>query len=103
MTCTCQDMGVDLDKYVQYYWEPPRCVPECLLFTLKNIEIQYFCGEEREELKLVKFLLKNAVVLEKMTLVCHEDCIDIYSFRDELMNYRRGSAACQLDILPEVE
>ncbi|KAL3500914.1 hypothetical protein ACH5RR_040007 [Cinchona calisaya] len=102
MTSTCQEMGIDMDQYVEYRWKPPKDVPECLLFTLKNIEIKCFCGEEPEELRLVKFLLKNAVVLEKMTLFCHEYCDDIYSFRDELMSYKRGSAACQLEIFPEV-
>ncbi|XP_027080484.1 FBD-associated F-box protein At4g10400 isoform X1 [Coffea arabica] len=101
MTCTCLDVGVENRGHVPYFWEPPEVVPGCLLHTLKSIEIESFCGEEPEELKLVKFLLENAMVLKEMTLVCHADCVDMYSFRDELMAYKRGSAACQVCILPE--
>ncbi|CAI9117802.1 OLC1v1019287C1 [Oldenlandia corymbosa var. corymbosa] len=83
-----------------------------------------------EELKLLKYILENAMVLEEMTILCEEGAplgqppmgIDnvrgrgrsssgghpvaanqfaetFAAIRDEVMNYGRGSAGCQVQIL----
>ncbi|CDP13104.1 unnamed protein product [Coffea canephora] len=102
-------------------FKPPQDVPECLLFSLKNVEIWHITGRVEEEVQLLIYLLENARVLEKMTIWYEEYYVsggpmdttnyptvrrmeDRLSFTDELMNCTRGSAACQLDIqMPELQ
>lgn len=77
-------MKYDFDE--KEYWESLTVTFPCLVHHLKTIKIINFMGEGRlhsslkvtnfhekdEQIKLVKFLLKNAMVLEKMTLhVCN--------------------------------
>nr|XP_027073979.1 putative F-box/FBD/LRR-repeat protein At5g22670 isoform X2 [Coffea arabica] len=101
--------------------KPPQDVPECLLFSLKNVEISCITGRVEEEVELLIYLLGNAMVLEKMTIWYEEYYVsggpmdttnyptarrvqDRLSFTDKLMNCTRGSAACQLDIqMPELQ
>ncbi|XP_027075135.1 F-box/FBD/LRR-repeat protein At4g26340-like isoform X1 [Coffea arabica] len=101
--------------------KPPQDVPECLLFSLKNVEILRITGRVEEEVELLIYLLGNAMVLEKMTIWYEEYYVsggpmdttnyptarrvqDRLSFTDKLMNCTRGSAACQLDIqMPELQ
>nr|XP_027063523.1 putative F-box/FBD/LRR-repeat protein At5g44950 [Coffea arabica] len=105
---------------ISYSWKPPQNVPECLLFSLKNVEIRRITGRVEEEVKLLKYFLENALVLEKIT-ICYEEfevsggpmdttnypaarrLDDRVSFIDKLMNCAKGSAACQLDVqMPEL-
>ncbi|CDP05783.1 unnamed protein product [Coffea canephora] len=105
---------------LSYSWKPPQNVPECLLFSLKNVEIRRITGRVEEEVKLLKYFLKNALVLEKIT-ICYEEfevsggpmdttnypaarrLDDRVSLIDKLMNCAKGSAACQLDVqMPEL-
>ncbi|CAI9088472.1 OLC1v1022806C1 [Oldenlandia corymbosa var. corymbosa] len=118
-----QDQGFSYEenRRFSYLWIPPKQVPHCLLYTLKVVEIRQVTGEVEEELKLLKYFLQNAMVLERMTILCHEFIIsggpldnvkertsaaralvDRFPFRHDLMNYVRGSSVCQLDIhIPE--
>lgn len=98
----------------------PHDVPECLLFSLKNVEIRRITGRVEEEVMLLIYLLENAMVLEKMTIWYEEYYCsggpwdttnyptarrleDRLAFTDKLMKCTRGSAACQLDIqMPEL-
>ncbi|KAH7860079.1 hypothetical protein Vadar_008915 [Vaccinium darrowii] len=74
----------------KYHWIPPQQIPECLICCLKTIVFHKFSGTE-EEMNLVKYLLKNAMVLENMTVFCHGD----FSFNaDELSNYARCESNC---------
>lgn len=84
---------VNRDVFFYYKWSPPERVPECLLLSLKKIKIHKFCGDEEEELNLVKYLLKNGMVLEKVTILCHYlfGGENSFCFKDELENYPRGS------------
>ncbi|KAL3503457.1 hypothetical protein ACH5RR_037906 [Cinchona calisaya] len=114
-----QGFNPEENQTISYRWKPPENVLECLLLSLKNVEIRRISGKVEEELKLVKYLLENAMVLEKMT-ICYEKWLvsggpmdntsdptarlldDPFAFRDKLMNWIRGSPACQLDIqIPE--
>ncbi|KAI8570787.1 hypothetical protein RHMOL_Rhmol01G0064100 [Rhododendron molle] len=52
-------------------WNPPRSVPSCLLFHLKEIEFKRFVGE-KDELELLDYFLNNARVLEKVN-VCYRN------------------------------
>ncbi|KAH7860048.1 hypothetical protein Vadar_008524 [Vaccinium darrowii] len=91
---------VSRDIFFEYHWSPPERVPECLLLSLETIEIHRFCGDEKEELDLVKYLLKNGMVLEKMTILCHYwfGGDNSFSFKDELENYPRGSTNCNFTL-----
>ncbi|CAI9088471.1 OLC1v1022805C1 [Oldenlandia corymbosa var. corymbosa] len=96
----------DGNQIVDYLWEPLQNIPHCLLYTLKFVEIRRITGEVEEELKMLKYFLKNAMALERMTILCEEltvcdgsmDFVHRLPFRHELMNYARGSPACQLEI-----
>ncbi|KAK9937695.1 hypothetical protein M0R45_014468 [Rubus argutus] len=54
------------------YWSPPESVPKCLLSSLKTITIKGFQGKGfygyLDEMELIKYLLKNCLVLERMTI-----------------------------------
>ncbi|KAK3024286.1 hypothetical protein RJ639_043148 [Escallonia herrerae] len=52
-----QENYIDEDMFFEYHWMPPTDVPECVLLSLKKVEIHYFCGKQEEELKLVKISL----------------------------------------------
>ncbi|CAI9117816.1 OLC1v1019301C1 [Oldenlandia corymbosa var. corymbosa] len=113
-----------------YEWKPQSNVPHCLLHSLKVVEIRRIRSKVVEELKLLKYILENAMVLEEMTILCEEGAplgqppmgIDnvrgrgrsssggrpvaanqfaetFAAIRDEVMNYGRGSAGCQVQIL----
>ncbi|KAK3024291.1 hypothetical protein RJ639_043153 [Escallonia herrerae] len=47
-----QESNVDKDMFFKYHWMPPTDVSECVLLSLKKVEIHYFCGKQEEELKL---------------------------------------------------
>lgn len=105
ITCPGEiDYNVNEDIFFDYQWVPPKEVPECFLSSLKTVEIWKLCGEEEEELKLVKYLLKNAMVLEKMTIVFHyfpfhDNGMDCFSVKeDALKKYPRGSPSSKLHI-----
>ncbi|KAF7141615.1 hypothetical protein RHSIM_Rhsim06G0213500 [Rhododendron simsii] len=90
------EYDVNGDILFDYCWSPPERVPECLLLSLMKFKIHKFCGDEEEELNLVKYLLKNGMVLEEVMIWCH--CLfggdNSFSFKDELENYPRGSTNC---------
>ncbi|KAK2997579.1 hypothetical protein RJ639_026060 [Escallonia herrerae] len=50
-------------------WSELR-VPDCLIWMLKTIKINGLSGGLTEELKLIKYFLENAKVLETMTIRC---------------------------------
>ncbi|KAL7186485.1 hypothetical protein ACSBR2_028271 [Camellia fascicularis] len=48
-------------------WTPKKCAPSCLLLNINVIEIVGFKGGQ-EELELLEYLLKNAKMLDKLTI-----------------------------------
>ncbi|KAL2936807.1 hypothetical protein RDABS01_020256 [Bienertia sinuspersici] len=60
-------MNMDPDEREPCVWTPPDSVPTCLLEHIKIIGIRWFDGNE-EELQVVEYLLKNALVLEHMMI-----------------------------------
>ncbi|KAH7861691.1 hypothetical protein Vadar_029364 [Vaccinium darrowii] len=97
-----REYDIDRDLFFEYCWSPPEQVPECLLLSLKTIEIHKFCGDVKEELDLVKYFLKNGMVLEKMTILCYYYPFvgdNFFSFKDELENYPRGSKKCNFRLV----
>lgn len=92
------------DDYDRQFRSMPSEVPECLLLRLKAIEICKFVGKT-DEVKLIKYFLKNATVLENMTIRCH--CLNVVwnirkkllMIQDELCKSPRGSSACQFKFI----
>ncbi|KAI8570786.1 hypothetical protein RHMOL_Rhmol01G0064000 [Rhododendron molle] len=65
------DSGAPIGPELVHCWNPPQCVPSCLLFHLKEIKFRCLVGE-KDELELLDYFLNNARVLEKVNL-CHSD------------------------------
>ncbi|KAK2999646.1 hypothetical protein RJ639_023182 [Escallonia herrerae] len=56
--------------HFEFDWSEPERVPDCLIWMLKTIKINGLSGMLTEELKLIKYFLENAKVLETMTIRC---------------------------------
>ncbi|XP_050219189.1 FBD-associated F-box protein At4g10400-like [Mercurialis annua] len=89
------------NDYCHLQWYRPDCMPECLLYHLKTVEIFKFAGQPCD-LDIVRFLLKYGEVLECMNIHCF-DCSTRPIMRKELdgaisevSNFKRCSSACKL-------
>ncbi|CAK9175524.1 unnamed protein product [Ilex paraguariensis] len=76
-------------------WVPPNCVPSCLVFHLKIVDIREFEGHEYEQ-KKVKYFLCNAKVLKTLCirlLMAKEERLEV---RRKLLKMSRGSRSCKV-------
>ncbi|CAA0815966.1 Unknown protein [Striga hermonthica] len=84
----------------------PKQVPKCLLSSLKTITIKQ-PGFEEHELDLVRYLLRNSQVLERMEISprkgisswsssCFLDLTATFKALQRIALFERGSKACQL-------
>ncbi|KAK0584509.1 hypothetical protein LWI29_014330 [Acer saccharum] len=74
-----------------------KSVPSCLRLHLKVIEItdmRGICGE----LKVIKYLLKNSEVLEKLEVNFASSTKKKY-LRRQILNYYRGSPTCEIKFI----
>ncbi|KAI8558539.1 hypothetical protein RHMOL_Rhmol04G0102600 [Rhododendron molle] len=71
----------------------PENVPICLSLSLEKIEFNGFSGCNKE-MKLVRYLLENAMVLKKLTLRSWSRNKKI---KTDLQKYKRGSGTCQIE------
>ncbi|KAH7860636.1 hypothetical protein Vadar_015917 [Vaccinium darrowii] len=89
-------------------WGPPPQVPSCLTLHLKEVEILQFDGKEYQ-LELIKYILKNAKVLKKMTIgyLNSSSCFCNLSKKRKkssscvcmaLSAFARGSRTCELNL-----
>ena len=82
-------------------WRNPEFVPRCLRSSLKVIE---YVGFESElgEIEMAEYLIKNALVLEKMTIEYGWKMIHDFKERvaERLTECRRGSKACRIVFSP---
>ncbi|KAL7087275.1 hypothetical protein ACP275_13G057900 [Erythranthe tilingii] len=82
-------------------WTEPQQVPACLLSHLRTIKLDLYVGKEHR-FKLMRYLLNNARILERMQLV-YPRSLDptekIYMLR-EIPLFERGSRACKLSFFP---
>ncbi|KAK9267356.1 hypothetical protein L1049_009781 [Liquidambar formosana] len=79
-------------------------VPSCFLSHLKRIEVYNFDGNE-EQLYVIKILLKNATVLEKMVITSwvHRSGSGMRKkVRKQLLSLPRGSASCSVVLCEEI-
>ncbi|GFZ15489.1 hypothetical protein Acr_24g0016790 [Actinidia rufa] len=94
----------NLDDYYPEFSSMLLEVPACVVVHLKAIEIYKLVGT-KDELKLIQYFVKNATVLEKLTIRCH--CLNVVwnirdkllTFRDELRKSSWGSSSCQLKFI----
>ncbi|KAM5586461.1 F-box/LRR-repeat protein [Rosa sericea] len=86
------------------YWSPPESVPKCLLSSLKTITIKGFKGKEffgyLDEMELIKYLLKNCLVLENMTIYTPGLCWGTQEeFYNEISESEWGSKTVQVQMI----
>ncbi|XP_058785890.1 FBD-associated F-box protein At3g52670-like [Vicia villosa] len=101
------EANVDGDRDgVQENWVDPECVPECLSLSLRSCTLLEFFGRE-SELLMAKYILKNASLLQTMTITGpqHRDYllsqgpqlhVNSEYIERELSSFPRASATCQL-------
>ncbi|XP_028079079.1 FBD-associated F-box protein At2g26860-like [Camellia sinensis] len=73
----------------------PESVPKCLSLCLEAIEFSGFAGY-KGEMKLVRYLLGNAMVLKKLTITSWTRSKKI---KADVLKFPRGSSTCQLKLL----
>lgn len=87
------------------WWaEEPLSLPDCLLPHVKTIEMRGFAGR-KNELKLIKFLLKNCEVLNTMIIKFQKKRVQKMVLMEKLCKklsvFRRVSKTCQIIVLWE--
>ncbi|KDO64132.1 hypothetical protein CISIN_1g039476mg, partial [Citrus sinensis] len=80
-------------KFFNFKWIEPHCAPQCLLIRVKKIEILSF-GGQKDEMELVKYLLKNGEGLNRMMIV-FTNSAPKKKLRQELLRLERGSTNCE--------
>ena len=77
-------------------------VPHCLRSCLKEFSISNFNGK-LAEIELLKYLLKNATILERMMIFCSESFEADLKKQEEISNQlhmlRAGLASCKIKFL----
>ncbi|ESR40523.1 hypothetical protein CICLE_v10027340mg, partial [Citrus x clementina] len=77
-------------------WREPKAAPMCMCNYLKVIGIKGFQGKQYE-LTVVKFLLREALVMEKMVICALPLTSDEeMMLRKTMLEYRRGSKDCRI-------
>ncbi|XP_021744319.1 putative F-box/FBD/LRR-repeat protein At5g44950 [Chenopodium quinoa] len=86
----------------QMDWFAPEFVPECLLSKLKIIKIKVLI-ENDKELKLLEFILNNAIVLEELHIHCkhyhtrkESQLWNEYKFCEALFKLSKSSSTCKV-------
>ncbi|KAK2976560.1 hypothetical protein RJ640_024181, partial [Escallonia rubra] len=75
-----------------FTWIEPQLIPACLLSKLRTLEVGYLhAHREEDQLKLIKYFLKNAKVLEDVSISCPED-LDTTQIQMKLLEFPRGSS-----------
>ncbi|ESR59320.1 hypothetical protein CICLE_v10015203mg [Citrus x clementina] len=82
--------------FEEFGWIEQPNIPLCLLLHVKKIEIKKFEGQ-KDELGLVKYLLKNCKVLNKVIIRCKETASK-ENLCQKLDKLQRGSMTCEVEI-----
>ncbi|KAM5586460.1 F-box/LRR-repeat protein [Rosa sericea] len=85
-------------------WVPPDSIPKCLPSHLKTISIKGFYGKGTigylDQMELIKYLLKNSSVLEKMTIYTPGLYMGTKEeFFDALSMFEWGSKTVQVEMI----
>lgn len=88
------------------HWSPPESVANCLSSHLKTICIKAFKGKRffghLDEMEVIKYLLNNGQVLEKMTIYTSGLSTDAEELNGELSTFERSSGTCQVELIEEL-
>jgi hypothetical protein len=82
----------------QENWVEPKLVPRCLTSHLRTCTIQHLSGP-KFELMLAKYILKNARLLETMTIWTKRDLPEI---ERKLSPCPKASTTCQLSFMENI-
>ncbi|XP_022734037.1 F-box/LRR-repeat protein At4g14103-like [Durio zibethinus] len=93
---TFDEAGGELDVEDNFGWIPPMPQPYCLLQHLKEIKMRYLWALE-DEAEVVKYLLENGKVLEKMSFMFDEDSSEEELNADMIEEFPRGSEKCVIE------
>ncbi|XP_010482766.1 PREDICTED: F-box/FBD/LRR-repeat protein At1g51370-like [Camelina sativa] len=74
-------------------------VPQCLVTSLKFVELKRSIPGYEEEIKLIRYLLKNSTILEKLRLNVYYSKKAMCDFLKEVVAMPRGSTACEVLVL----
>ncbi|XVF03937.1 hypothetical protein REPUB_Repub05bG0036500 [Reevesia pubescens] len=77
----------------KYRWDAPLTVSKCLLCNLETIQINEFNGFQ--EVKVVKYFLKNALVLKKLVLCVARDVRT--TIKTSILDEPRASGQCEVE------
>ncbi|KAL9145928.1 hypothetical protein ABFS82_13G077200 [Erythranthe guttata] len=83
-------------EVIDSWMEPPQQVPECLLRNLRIVKLDQIEGQD-DEFEYIRYILRNARVLERMEITYHcsfDSEANIRTLKEILHSYR-GSAACE--------
>ncbi|KAJ4700981.1 F-box protein [Melia azedarach] len=83
-------------------WTEPQFVPDWLLSRVKMIKIEGFQGE-KNQLKLIQYLLKNGEVLDTLVIRFQSTFPQKMGLKDKLyqklLMFERGSKTCKVKVL----
>ena len=88
----------ELDVEVNFGWIQPKSAPYCLLQHLKEIKMRYLWRSE-DEVEVIKYLLKNGEVLEKMCIMFDDNATEEKLDKDMIEKFPRGSNKCKLEFV----
>ncbi|CAA7056377.1 unnamed protein product [Microthlaspi erraticum] len=77
------------DCPVEWKWEQPKCVPECLLFHLERFVWRRYEWQREDEKEVATYILKNARLLKKTTFSTkpiHSKEVEKLEKRREMLN-----------------
>ncbi|KAL7087708.1 hypothetical protein ACP275_13G084800 [Erythranthe tilingii] len=83
-------------EVIDSWMEPPQQVPECLLRNLRIVKLDQIEGQD-DEFEYIRYLLRNARMLETMEITyhCSFDSEENIRTLKEILHSYRGSAACE--------
>lgn len=99
------ELVIDLEDSIEdppevLKWSPPESVPNCVLSHLKTVSLKGFKGKDfwghLDEMEVIKYLLRNSRVLEKMTIYTEFLEQELY---EELLSFEWGSETCEVEII----
>lgn len=100
INCTwlvASDVCFPFKQNFNFKWIEPHCAAQCLLLHVKRIEIFRF-GGQKDEMELVKYLLKNGEGLNRMMIVFMNSATK-KKLCQKLLRFERGSTTCEVQFL----
>nr|GEW78646.1 hypothetical protein [Tanacetum cinerariifolium] len=83
---------------VESYWKSQDISFECMQYSLKTIKVEAFMGQAME-MQTLKFLLENAMVLEKLDLCDTDSLLEA----DMVKSFKKASPDARIAIINEFD